>query len=91
MAIGGEPHYEIFEISTANGSVNVLSMRDKLAYLIIKAQNLQHNTHVSVTPGANIPRNEYWAYQAVHNEFFTAIQEAINVLADYDAQTHPRQ
>jgi len=88
MAIGGEPHFEMFDVSTANGSVNVLSMRDKLAYLLSKAQNLQNNTHVSVTPGIGIPQTEYWAYQDAHDDFIAAILVAVGVLADYDAQAN---
>jgi len=88
MAMSGEPSFEMLDISTENGSVSILtSLRDKLEYLITAAQNLQQNTRVSVTPGSNVPRNEFWAYQSAHNDFLTAIDIAIGVLDAYDAQT----
>ena len=88
LAMSGDPSFEMFDISTANGSVRIFtSLRDKLAYLIMVAQNLQQNTRISVTPGSDVSRNEFWAYQSTHNDFLAAIDTAIGVLEAYDAQT----
>jgi len=66
---------------------NFPSLRDELAYLIGKAQELLDNTAVS-EDGTNIPINKYWAAQEAHDNLLAAILEAIRVLEEYDTQTN---